>query len=238
MSDNTLRSEKWRRLERGYQMDRAVHQLVRADHWAQTERKPIPDQKGNNGISRDLAELITAKYPSVSKGWLLTGEGEMLIGNKAVTGSGSGIPYYGMDATVAVEQQLPPPLFLYQRAHFQRLRPECHGARDRHAARHTGRQHRAAEKWDVKAVVPGESYLIISAAFKGFRIIRRSEQADELLLLPRNAEEYDPISIKQSSIEKLFIVRGIIIKENFVIFVFRDARPLRDTEGIPRDPGS
>ena len=27
-------------------MDRAVHQLVRADHWAQTERKPIPDQKG------------------------------------------------------------------------------------------------------------------------------------------------------------------------------------------------
>ena len=69
------------------------------------------------------------------------------------------------------------------------------------------------KKWDVKAVVPGESYLIISAAFKGFRIIRRSEQADELLLLPRNAEEYDPISIKQSSIEKLFIVRGIIIKK-------------------------
>ena len=66
---------------------------------------------------------------------------------------------------------------------------------------------------DVKAVIPGESYLIISAAFKGFRIIRRSEQADELLLLPRNAEEYDPISIKQSSIEKLFIVRGIIIKK-------------------------
>ena len=69
------------------------------------------------------------------------------------------------------------------------------------------------KKWDVKAVVPGESYLIISAAFKGFRIIRRSEQADELLLLPRNAEEYDPISIKQSSSEKLCIVRGIIIKK-------------------------
>lgn len=160
-----------------------------------------------------LAELITAKYPSVSKGWLLTGEGEMLIGNKAVTGSGSGIPYYGMDATVAVEQQLPPPLFYINVPIFNDCDLSAMALGTAMQPDIPAGSIVLLKKWDVKAVVPGESYLIISAAFKGFRIIRRSEQADELLLLPRNAEEYDPISIKQSSIEKLFIVRGIIIKK-------------------------
>lgn len=111
MSDNTLRSEKWRRLERVIKWTGLSINSFALTIGLKRSENLYQIKKGNNGISRDLAELITAKYPSVSKGWLLTGEGEMLIGNKAVTGSGSGIPYYGMDATVAVEQQLPPPLF-------------------------------------------------------------------------------------------------------------------------------
>ena len=60
-------------------------------------------KRGNNGISRDLAELIAAKYPSVSKGWLLTGEGTMFIDETlSQRESGRGIPYYGMDALTAV----------------------------------------------------------------------------------------------------------------------------------------
>lgn len=111
MSDNTLRSEKWRRLERVIKWTGLSINSFALTIGLKRSENLYQIKKGNNGISRDLAELITAKYPSVSKGWLLTGEGEMLIGNKAVTGSDSGIPYYGMDATVAVEQQLPPPLF-------------------------------------------------------------------------------------------------------------------------------
>jgi hypothetical protein len=34
--------------------------------------------KGRNGISEDLAKIITSKYPDVNYTWLLTGEGEML----------------------------------------------------------------------------------------------------------------------------------------------------------------
>ena len=44
-------------------------------------------KKGNNGISRDLATLITTKYPSVSKAWLLTGEGEMFVEQVAASAS-------------------------------------------------------------------------------------------------------------------------------------------------------
>ena len=213
MSDNTLRSEKWRRLERVIKWTGLSINSFALTIGLKRSENLYQIKKGNNGISRDLAELITAKYPSVSKGWLLTGEGEMLIGNKAVPGSGSGIPYYGMDATVAVEQQLPPPLFYIHVPIFNDCDLSAMALGTAMQPDIPAGSIVLLKKWDVKAVVPGESYLIISAAFKGFRIIRRSEQADELLLLPRNAEEYDPISIKQSSIEKLFIVRGIIIKK-------------------------
>lgn len=53
-------------------------------------------KRGNNGISRDLANLITTKYPTVSKGWLLTGEGDMFIESQPATvPEGGGVPYYG-----------------------------------------------------------------------------------------------------------------------------------------------
>ena len=88
MSDNTLRSEKWRRLERVIKWTGLSINSFALTIGLKRSENLYQIKKGNNGISRDLAELITAKYPSVSKGWLLTGEGEMLIGNKAVTGSG------------------------------------------------------------------------------------------------------------------------------------------------------
>lgn len=181
MSDNTLRSEKWRRLERVIKWTGLSINSFALTIGLKRSENLYQIKKGNNGISRDLAELITAKYPSVSKGWLLTGEGEMLIGNKAVTGSGSGIPYYGMDATVAVEQQLPPPLFYINVPIFNDCDLSAMALGTAMQPDIPAGSIVLLKKWDVKAVVPGESYLIISAAFKGFRIIRRSEQADELL---------------------------------------------------------
>lgn len=35
-------------------------------------------KRGQNGISRNLADLIVQTFPEVSKGWLLTGEGAMI----------------------------------------------------------------------------------------------------------------------------------------------------------------
>ena len=50
-------------------------------------------QKGKHGISKDLAEKISAKYLNVSRLWLLTGEGEMLSAGKK-------IPLYDDDVTI------------------------------------------------------------------------------------------------------------------------------------------
>lgn len=36
-------------------------------------------KRGQNGISRALADRIVKHYPEISRGWLLFGEGTMLI---------------------------------------------------------------------------------------------------------------------------------------------------------------
>lgn len=49
-------------------------------------------KRGNNGVSFDVAERIVAKFPEVSKLWLLTGDGQMINGD-APTG-----PWSSLDA--------------------------------------------------------------------------------------------------------------------------------------------
>lgn len=48
-------------------------------------------KRGQNGISRDVADRIVEKFPNISKGWLLTGEGEMFYNEDFRSAQ---IPYY------------------------------------------------------------------------------------------------------------------------------------------------
>lgn len=36
-------------------------------------------KRGQNGISRDVADRVVSKFPQISKGWLMTGEGQMYV---------------------------------------------------------------------------------------------------------------------------------------------------------------
>lgn len=171
-------------------------------------------KKGNNGISRDLAALITNKYPTVSKGWLLTGEGDMFI-EQLPPASSVGVPYYGMDVLAAVEEtQLPQPRFHIDVPLFS----DCDLA-----ALNIGTAMQpeipagsivVLKRWTVEAIVPGESYLVVTSHFRGIRIIRNGQTPSELLLLPGNTEQFDPIAVQKDDINKLFMVRGIIVKKN------------------------
>lgn len=57
-------------------------------------------KRGLNGISRELAGLIVAKYPEVSRAWLLTGEGEMFVRSEVE----AGVPLYDTDVKLYVER--------------------------------------------------------------------------------------------------------------------------------------
>ena len=63
MSDNTLRSEKWRRLERVIKWTGLSINSFALTIGLKRSENLYQIKKGNNGISRDLAELITAKSP-------------------------------------------------------------------------------------------------------------------------------------------------------------------------------
>lgn len=56
-------------------------------------------KRGNFGITRDLADRITTHFPEISRTWLLTGAGHMLMSQSK---DGNNIPYYDFE----VEQLL------------------------------------------------------------------------------------------------------------------------------------
>lgn len=49
-------------------------------------------KNGKHGISKDIAEKIASRYLNISKQWLLTGEGEMLIPGAVSAPSGCTAP--------------------------------------------------------------------------------------------------------------------------------------------------
>ncbi|MFR9602241.1 MAG: hypothetical protein SNG02_00025 [Rikenellaceae bacterium] len=51
-------------------------------------------KRGNNGISRNLADMIVKSFPEINLLWLLTGEGQMFAEPKI---AGDGIPFYNLD---------------------------------------------------------------------------------------------------------------------------------------------
>ncbi len=51
-------------------------------------------KRGNNGISRNLADMIVKSFPEINLLWLLTGEGQMFAETEI---TGDGIPFYNVD---------------------------------------------------------------------------------------------------------------------------------------------
>lgn len=169
-------------------------------------------KKGNNGISRDLAELIAAKYPSVSKGWLMTGEGAMFIDQSARTKS---IPYYGMDAAaVATTPKENRPAPMYQ-MNIPPLADSTFAALSFKEAMYPEIPAGATvvlKECDPGRVIPGEAYLIISDTFQGIRKVRLSSNPKEYKLIPANTDQFDPINIPRDEIKQLYLVTGVILK--------------------------
>lgn len=171
-------------------------------------------KKGNNGISRDLAEIITTKYPAISKGWLLSGEGDMFVEVSTSAVLRSGVPYYGMDAVEALSADvLPEPQYYINLPPFIDCDIATLTLSNAMAPDISAASMVILKRWPINAIIPGESYFILSPQFKGIRTIRRIEDsASEYQLLARNSEEFDSIRIDKSTITKLYLVRGIIVK--------------------------
>ncbi len=173
-------------------------------------------KKGNHGISKELANIISTKYPQISKSWLLTGDGEMLKDGEG-EGSKRGIPFYNVDIASVIEFQQQPaqkPLYridvpLFYDCDFAALSTSTAMTPEIPAGAIV-----AIKQQDPGKVFPGESYLVVTRDFSGIRTIRSFPgDAEKLRLVPKNAADYDEIIIDASEIKVLYLVKGIIISK-------------------------
>ncbi len=168
-------------------------------------------KRGNHGISKELAELIGAKYPSIRAAWLLTGEGSM---QGATSESGSappdGIPYYDVEAgrlnrlpeQPACTLSLPPfgPCDLAINASGRAMEPEIPNG-SIVLLRETG----------LETLLPGEVYAVVTADLAALRYVRLTPNGD-LLLQAANRADFDDLVIARQQLRRLYQVRGVLTK--------------------------
>lgn len=168
-------------------------------------------KKGNNGISRNLAMMIVAKYPAISQLWLLTGEGEMLAEQSAT----NTIPCYTQDLVALirsgfeVDSSSALSLPIYEGADF--AAPYMSDSMDVDIPLGAIV---VAQKVEAQDVVFGASYVVATKAFVGVRYIRCGQGEGSLKLVPANTKKYDPMTVEASEIESLYLVRGIIVNKS------------------------
>ncbi len=177
-------------------------------------------KRGNNGISKDLAELITLKYPAVNRSWLLTGDGEMFAGNAAgepASPAGMaerGIPYYNTDAIRLVCQ-------MQGKVPAQYIHVPGFGDCDLAAAVTgdamapevpAGAIVALKEVDPAEAILPGEIYLAVTPEFALMRYVKLDRKiSDGLWLLPPADSDEEPVGIRRGRLQRLYLVKGIII---------------------------
>lgn len=166
-------------------------------------------KKGNNGISRELAGMISAKYPQISRAWLLTGEGDMFTDEAIKRVS---VPFYDVDA----EKFIASPGKFTRRSYISLPMIED----VEFAAMYYGRAMGCAvppgsvvlfSRASTDTLLPGGEYLVVTDNFVMLRRVRRKAGSSELRLIPVDGDNFDEIRIDSAQVRELYLVRAVII---------------------------
>lgn len=169
-------------------------------------------KRGNNGISRDVAERIVIKFPDISKAWLLTGEGSMFANESSVA---SQIPYYGVEVETALAGGgLGVP-------DFQMFVPQvgdCDFAMV-YNGRAMGRVTPSGtilflKKCATDAIIPGDEYVVVATKFTALRKIRKAKMASCITLVAGDRKSYDDIELDVNELRELYHVVGKLTIKN------------------------
>lgn len=166
-------------------------------------------KRGNNGISRDLADRIVSEFPEINKLWLLTGEGSMFRPGDA---DSKLIPFYREDVEASI-------------SYIDMLRPagevlipqmkDCDYAMSYSSYAMAPQIPYGSivllKKWNLDMIIPGFEYVLICRNFVTLRIVRTDVGAERVRLMAANSADYDDIIIDRSEIEQIYRVAGKII---------------------------
>lgn len=162
-------------------------------------------KSGQHGISQALARRIVEKFPEISLGWLITGEGEMLSRNEDLRS----IPFYQEDISRGIER-------------ITNVEPYCHiGVPMLEECDFAVRSMDDAmkgeimvgtilflKKTDINSIIPGAIYVVVCANYVILRRVRFSASTPDVLRLEATNPDYDEMSIATDSVKEIYRVVG------------------------------
>lgn len=162
---------------------------------------------GKNGISQNLARRIVDKFPEVSIGWLLSGEGEMF----ANAGRGH-IPYYEADlASCGVLRGEEVEVSSYITMPFTQ---KCQCALRSYDEAMSGEVMVGSivflQQKDFNAIIPSQLYVIVTRNFVILRRVRVQsvDGGCRVLILEPSTVGFDPIEVAETEVDRIYKVVG------------------------------
>ncbi|MFI3314374.1 MAG: S24 family peptidase [Rikenellaceae bacterium] len=173
-------------------------------------------KKGNNGISKELANLINEKYPEVNKLWLLTGEGNMLLSevvmspnNQHTRCAATKIPYYDLDILSVAGKEIG----IYPNSYYEvPMAGNCDFAikynSDKMSPVIESGSIVFVKEVDKKLILPGEIYLVLTKSYATIRYVDYLSDEHKIISL-RSQSQKDSVNIHFEDIDALFVVKGV-----------------------------
>lgn len=166
-------------------------------------------KRGNNGISRDVANRIVARFPQINKLWVLTGEGQMFASPEL---RGVQIPYYNIDVVqgVLLRERLVPAWNLVVPGLSQCDFAMRYDGREMGEALPSGTivLLAAAEK---EMMIPGGEYVVVSRKIVTLRTVYPASDGHKWRLAAVDKTNCDDIVLDTSELEAVYKVVGKLI---------------------------
>ncbi len=169
-------------------------------------------KRGNNGISRKIADMITEVFPAINKLWLLTGEGDMFAPAELSTAAK---PLYN----VGVEEHIRDIAALEPNDHLILPRSiDCDLAIP-YMGRAMGQTTPPGsilllKKIEADSIIPGDECVIVTKKIVLLRIVkidRESGDEHRFRLVAEQDSKFDDVIVETHQIESLYKVKGKIL---------------------------
>lgn len=169
-------------------------------------------KRGAFGVSKELSSLITKKYPQINRSWLITGDGQMLVGaSDAGVDPEMVIPFYSIDANQIGNISLEniKPLYNISIPIAADLAVQCIG--NSMSPEIPNGSTVILKEVDITTLLPGIPYLVVTPEYSTIKVVRTiSGDQTKLLLQPRNTADFDEMIIEKSQIIRLYAIRAVI----------------------------
>ncbi len=158
---------------------------------------------GRFGISHNLAQRIVEKFPEVSLGWLLSGEGEMLCTSNPT----QAIPYYDQDISACrhLSSELMRPVAMLSLPMIEACDCAFRSFDTSIGGHIMAGSIVFLKKTDPQSIIPGRFYVVITSNFVILRKILFAENDAEYILEATEGGQ-DSVTVKRHDIVGLYRV--------------------------------